>query len=102
MRQHTGEGEQPEIFRVLRSDGRQRRARQQEQQWEECAHQFRPGRLAAGRDPHSNSDCWKGHWLTGTMVIVTAYAVSLLLIERLFSLLKPKLLKRRRFAKMWS
>jgi len=36
------------------------------------------------------------------MVIVTAYAVSLLLIERLFTLLKPKLLKRRRFAKMWS
>ena len=33
----------------------------------------------------------KGHWFTGTAVIVVAYAASLCLIERLFTVVKPKL-----------
>jgi hypothetical protein len=43
-----------------------------------------------------------GHWFTGTAVIIAAYAASLLLIERLFKIVKPKLLKLHWFAKLWS
>jgi hypothetical protein len=42
-----------------------------------------------------------GHWITGTAMIVAAYAVSLLVIERLFVIVKPKLLKLRWFARFW-
>jgi hypothetical protein len=42
-----------------------------------------------------------GHWLTGTGMIVVAYAVSLLLVERLFVMVKPKLLKLDWFARVW-
>jgi hypothetical protein len=34
----------------------------------------------------------KGHWLCGTAMIVAAYAVSLFIVERLFRLVRPKLL----------
>jgi hypothetical protein len=43
----------------------------------------------------------KGHWLTGTAMIVTCYAFSLLVIERLFVIVKPKLLTIPWFAKLW-
>ena len=43
----------------------------------------------------------KGHWLSGTVMIVVAYAASLLVIERLFRSVKPKLLKLNWFAKIW-
>ena len=33
----------------------------------------------------------KGHWFSGTAMIIGAYAVSLLIIERLFRVVKPKL-----------
>ena len=33
-----------------------------------------------------------GHWLSSTAMIVGAYAVSLLIIERLFRAVKPKLM----------
>jgi hypothetical protein len=42
-----------------------------------------------------------GHWITGTGVIVAAYAASLLLVERLFRIVKPKLLMLPWFARMW-
>jgi hypothetical protein len=42
-----------------------------------------------------------GHWLTGTGMIIVAYAVSIVLIERLFVMVKPKLLKLDWFAKAW-
>jgi hypothetical protein len=42
-----------------------------------------------------------GHWITGTAMIVAAYATSLLLVERLFVVVKPKLLKLRWFARLW-
>lgn len=41
-----------------------------------------------------------GHWVTGTAMIVAAYATSLLLVERLFVIVKPKLLKLRWFARL--
>jgi len=44
----------------------------------------------------------EGHWFTGTFMIVAAYATSLFLIERLFAVVKPKLLKLRWFAKIWA
>src|ERR1700761_8929902 len=44
----------------------------------------------------------EGHWITGTLMIVAAYATSLLLVERLFRIVKPKLLTLRWFARMWS
>jgi hypothetical protein len=44
----------------------------------------------------------EGHWISGTAVIVAAYAASLLLVERLFVIVKPRLLKLRWFAKSWS
>lgn len=34
----------------------------------------------------------KGHWLAGTTVMLCAYAISAFLIERLFRIVKPKLL----------
>jgi hypothetical protein len=44
----------------------------------------------------------EGHWFTGTIVIIAAYAASLLLIERLFRIVKPKLLRLHWFARLWS
>ena len=35
----------------------------------------------------------EGHWLTGTAVLVAAYAVSILIVERLFQLFKPNLMR---------
>jgi hypothetical protein len=43
-----------------------------------------------------------GHWITGTVMIVVAYAVSLLLVDRLFRIVKPKLLTLPWFARIWS
>jgi hypothetical protein len=43
----------------------------------------------------------KGHWLTGTGMIVGAYAASLLCVERLFRVVKPKLMMMDWFAKAW-
>src|SRR3954452_23409593 len=42
-----------------------------------------------------------GHWITGTGMIVAAYAASLLVIERLFVIVKPKLLMLPWFASIW-
>jgi hypothetical protein len=42
-----------------------------------------------------------GHWITGTGMIIAAYAASLLLIERLFRIVKPKLLLLPWFAAIW-
>ena len=44
----------------------------------------------------------KGHWLTGTGMIVGAYALSLFFVERLFRAVKPKLLMLGWFAKSWT
>jgi hypothetical protein len=44
----------------------------------------------------------KGHWLTGTGMLVGAYAASLLVTERLFRIVKPKLMTISWFAKLWS
>jgi len=43
-----------------------------------------------------------GHWLTGTAMIMAAYAASLLLVERIFLIVKPRLLKLHWFAKGWA
>jgi hypothetical protein len=43
-----------------------------------------------------------GHWMAGTVTIICAYALSLLLIERLFLVVKPKLLTLRWFAALWN
>jgi hypothetical protein len=44
----------------------------------------------------------EGHWITGTIMIVAAYATSLLLLERLFLIVKPKLLTLNWFARLWT
>jgi len=44
----------------------------------------------------------KGHWISGTGILIAAYAVSLLLVERLFKVLKPKLLTLNWFAESWT
>jgi hypothetical protein len=44
----------------------------------------------------------EGHWVTGTVMIIAAYAASLLLVERLFRMVKPKLLTLPWFARLWS
>ena len=44
----------------------------------------------------------KGHWITGTGMIVIAYAGSLFVVERLFRLVKPRLLKLHWFARLWT
>ncbi|MGY2908959.1 hypothetical protein [Bradyrhizobium sp. URHC0002] len=43
-----------------------------------------------------------GHWITGTVTIVCAYAASLLGIERLFRIVKPKLTMLPWFARLWN
>jgi hypothetical protein len=43
-----------------------------------------------------------GHWLTGTFVLIGAYAVSLFVTERLFAVVKPKLLTLPWFAAIWN
>lgn len=43
-----------------------------------------------------------GHWLTGTAMLVAAYAASLLVVERLFRVLKPKLMMMGWFARLWT
>jgi hypothetical protein len=44
----------------------------------------------------------EGHWITGTVMIVVAYAASLLLVERLFMIVKPKLLTLPWFVRLWN
>jgi hypothetical protein len=44
----------------------------------------------------------EGHWVTGTLMIIAAYAASLFIVERLFSIVKPKLLTLPWFAKLWA
>ena len=43
----------------------------------------------------------EGHWITGTAMVVGCYAVSILVVERLFVVVKPKLLMIPWFAKIW-
>jgi hypothetical protein len=43
-----------------------------------------------------------GHWVVGLGVVICAYAVSLLITERLFILVKPKPLTLHWFAVLWS
>jgi hypothetical protein len=42
-----------------------------------------------------------GHVVTGTLSILCAYAISLFLTERLFAIVKPKLLELPWFAALW-
>jgi hypothetical protein len=44
----------------------------------------------------------EGHWITGTVVIIAAYCTSVFAIERLFSIVKPKLLTLNWFARLWT
>jgi hypothetical protein len=43
-----------------------------------------------------------GHWITGTIVMVSAYALSLFAVERLFKIVKPKLLMIPWFQSGWT
>ena len=43
-----------------------------------------------------------GHWITGTITIVCCYGISLFLVERLFRIVKPKLLTLPWFARLWN
>lgn len=43
-----------------------------------------------------------GHWITGTITIVCAYAASLLVVEKLFRIVKPKLLTLPWLARLWN
>ena len=42
-----------------------------------------------------------GHWITGAAMIVACYTLSLVVVERLFIIVKPKLLTIPWFAKLW-
>ena len=44
----------------------------------------------------------KGHWVSGTGMLIGAYAVSLLVVERLFRVVKPKLMTLGWCAKSWN
>src|ERR1700722_4920428 len=46
--------------------------------------------------------CGSGHWLTGLAGILCAYAISILVVERLFKIVKPKLLILPWFAAIWT
>jgi hypothetical protein len=43
----------------------------------------------------------EGHSIAGTAMIIAAYAASLLIVERLFAIVKPKLLTLPWFARLW-
>lgn len=43
-----------------------------------------------------------GHWFTGLVLMLCAYCVSLFVTERLFVIVKPKLLRLRWFRKFWT
>jgi hypothetical protein len=43
-----------------------------------------------------------GHWLAGTLTLACAYTASLLVVERLFKIAKPKLLTLPWFARLWN
>jgi len=43
----------------------------------------------------------KGHWLSGAATIAAAYVMSLLITERLFRLVKPKLMMLDWLAAIW-
>ena len=43
-----------------------------------------------------------GHWLTGTLVMLGSYAAGLFFVERLFKVVKPKLLTLPWFALTWT
>ena len=43
-----------------------------------------------------------GHWFSGTAMMVATYAASILLIERLFKVVKPKLMMLSWFAISWT
>jgi len=43
-----------------------------------------------------------GHWFSGTVMMVATYAASILLIERLFKVVKPKLMMLSWFAISWT
>jgi hypothetical protein len=43
----------------------------------------------------------EGHWITGTAMIIAAYLGSLVVVERLFKIVQPKLLMLPWFAKIW-
>jgi hypothetical protein len=44
----------------------------------------------------------EGHWFTGAIVLVVAYAGSLLVVERLFRRLKPNILRAPPLARAWA
>jgi hypothetical protein len=43
-----------------------------------------------------------GHWLTGTGMMIAVYAVSLVFVERLFKVVKSKLMTMNWFAHIWT
>jgi hypothetical protein len=43
----------------------------------------------------------EGHWITGTAMIIAAYLGSLLVVDRLLRIAKPKLLMLPWFLKLW-
>jgi hypothetical protein len=44
----------------------------------------------------------RGHWITGTIAMICAYAVSLFITHWLFRVVRPKLLRLRWFAALWT
>jgi hypothetical protein len=44
----------------------------------------------------------EGHWITGTVVMLCAYAVSLFVTHWLFRIVKPKLMTLPWFAALWN
>ena len=44
----------------------------------------------------------EGHWITGTAMIIAAYLGSLFVVEKLFRIVKPKLLMLPWFARLWA
>jgi hypothetical protein len=44
----------------------------------------------------------QGHWLTGTGIMIAAYGVSLVVVERLFKVVKSRLMTMNWFAILWT
>jgi hypothetical protein len=46
--------------------------------------------------------CGKGHWIIGLIALFSVYLLGLFLVERLFKIVKPKLMKLSWFAVSWN
>ena len=92
----------PSVQRKLRPWARVRRRIQQLSPYQSLLLLFVPIATAEPLKIVALVVAGKGHWLSGAVTIIAAYGTSLLVTERLFRLVKPKLMMLHWFAAIWT